>query len=356
MNSFGITIPAIRGQQGDRVFYATNLPNSVLNHLFSGEEPAADRTQRPFDPRHAKEIKEYILANPDEYILGAITYAMDEDGQFTQIGEDPSGTGFALGELFVPMTATFRSLDGQHRRAAVRDAAAESDDIARGSTAILIYVEQDNLKRRQMFSDMNSTPRKVPKSLNVAFDTRDPFSRAAMVLSDEHPLLAGRVEKEGPKVKAESDKFFSLSSVQDALKRLFVGQNGRVKDASKFAEEDIMARGTQFFNALMTARPEYSAAMKNRDSLLKLRNETILFSSTTLRAIAGAAFKAMKTHGVPTLEQIDAPLTAGLASIDFTVSSPQFIEKGFIAKGKSTPSARNQEVVAATDIIAAAIK
>ena len=356
MTGFGITIPAIRGQQGDRVFYATNLPNSVLNHLFSGEEPAADRSQRPFDPRHAKAIKEYILANPDEYVLGAITYAMDEEGNFKQTSEDPNGTGFALGELTVPMTAIFRSLDGQHRRAAVRDAAAESDDIARGSTAILIYVEPDNLKRRQMFSDMNSTPRKVPKSLNVAFDTRDPFSRAAIRISDEHPLLAGRVEKAGPKVKAETDMFFSLSSVQDALKRLFVGQNGRVKDASKFAEEDIMTRGTQFFDALLAARPEYKDAMRSRDALLKLRNETILFSSTTLRAIAGAAFKAMKAQGVPSLDRIQRELKAGLGSVDFTVDSPQFIEKGFIAKGKSTPSARNQEVNAATDVIAAAIK
>ena len=140
------------------------------------------------------------------------------------------------------------------------------------------------------------------------------------------------------------------------LPQLFVGQNGRVKDASKFAEEDIMTRGTQFFDALLAARPEYTDAMRSRDALLTLRNETILFSSTTLRAIAGAAFKAMKAQGVPSLDRIQKELKVGLGSVDFTVDSPQFIEKGFIAKGKSTPSARNQEVNAATDVIAAALK
>ena len=349
MATYGLTIPAIRGTQGSRVFYATNLPNEALRNYFGAVEPAVEKSQRPLDPNHAKKIERYIIENQTEYVLGALTYSANHEGQFTATGTENSG--FELGDLTFPPGTIFKSLDGQHRREAVLNASSDSDVIAKDSIAVLIYVEPEVVKRRQMFSDMNSTPKKVSKSLNVTFDSRDPFAMGAKSIITKHPMLIDRIEEFGPRVRADSTDFFTLSSIQDTLKKLFVGSVGRVKDPSMYPETRIVTRGVQFFDILQKARSEYTEATKSHGDLIRLREETILFSSTTLRALAGAVFKAMEYYDVGDLSAIETKLVNAIMSIDFSVNSPLFIDSGFISSGSPTPSARNQEVQAATNAI-----
>jgi len=197
MSNFGVRVPAIRGKQGSRVFYVLNLPNEFLRNIFKDVQPAVEKSQRPLDHKHSEDIKHYILQNRSDYLIGALTYAMDMDGDF-QPFSGQNNEGFTLGELNIPLGAQFSSLDGQHRREALVNLAIDDSKIREETTAVLIYVESDISKKRQMFSDMNSTPRKVSKSLNVAFDSRDPFARSAKILIKKHPLLINRVEEMAP--------------------------------------------------------------------------------------------------------------------------------------------------------------
>ena len=350
MSNFGVRVPAIRGRQGSRTFYVLNLPNEFLRNIFKDVQPAVEKSQRPLDHKHSEDIKHYIVSNRSEYLIGALTYAMDKDGEFLPFAGQENET-FTLGELIIPLGAQFSSLDGQHRREALVNLAAEDLDIREETTAVLIYVESDLGKKRQMFSDMNSTPRKVSKSLNVAFDSRDPFARSAKILIKKHPLLMGRVEEMAPRVRADSENFFSLASVQDTLKKLFVGSAGRLKDIHRYTDSIVVQRGMDFFDILERARPEYSEAMGDVSKLLEYRRQTILFSSTTLRALAGATFKASAYYDVERLTKIQEILINSIASIDFSTKSKLFIDSGFIQRGKATPSARNQEVVSATNAI-----
>lgn len=350
MTNFGVRVPAIRGRQGSRTFYVLNLPNEFLRNIFKDVQPAVEKSQRPLDHKHSDDIKHYILNNRKEYLVGALTYAMDKDGEFIPMsgqGSEP----FSLGVLVIPLGAQFSSLDGQHRREALVNLAADDLEIREETTAVLIYVESDLGKKRQMFSDMNSTPRKVSKSLNVAFDNRDPFARSAKIIITKHPLLVGRVEEMAPRVRPDSEYFFSLASVQDTLKKLFVGSAGRLKDLHRYTDAVVVQRGIDFFDILKSARPEYSEAMKDVAKLLEFRKQTILFSSTTLRALAGATFKASAYYDVERLTKIQDKLIDSISSIDFSIKSKLFIDSGFIQRGKSTPSARNQEVVSATNAI-----
>jgi DGQHR domain-containing protein len=350
MYDFGIRVPAIRGRQGKRTFYVTSLPNEFLRNIFKDVQPAAEKSQRPIDPKHSHAIQDYIRFNRADYLIGALTYAMDSEGTFTELGVGKN-TDFALGELSIPLEASFSSLDGQHRRQALIDLLEEFPDLKDETTAVLIYVEPDIAKKRQMFSDMNSTPKKVSKSLNVAFDSRDPFARGAKLLIKKHPMLLNRVEEMAPRVKADSNYFFSLSAVQDTLKKLFVGSAGRVKEPGKYTEKIVLKRGNDFFNILLSARPEYLEALDNAKSLEINRKQTILFSSTTLRAIAGAVHKALNYYGAEDLTEIENQVDAALREVDFSTTSKMFIKAGFIKKGSSTPSARNQEIMAATNAI-----
>jgi hypothetical protein len=70
-----------------------------------------------------------------------------------------------------------------------------------------------------------------------------------------------------------------------------------------------------------------------------------------LRALAGATFKASAYYDVDRLTKIEKVLVESISAIDFSTRSKLFIDAGFIQRGKSTPSARNQEVVSATNAI-----
>lgn len=352
MNNFGLgtNLPAIKGKQGGRTFYVTNLPNTVFENFLHGVESAAEQSQRPLDPRHADQIAEYIRANRDEYVVGALTFAVDREVPFTKFGDQDFG-GFELGQITIPLAIKFHSLDGQHRREAITQLQREASGLENDSTAVLFYVEPELAKRRQMFSDMNSTSKKVSKSLNISFDNRDPFARAAKILITQHPMLKDRVEELAPRVKADSKDFFSLSSVQDALKKLYVGTGGRVKDASNITDDEIVSRGSEFFDVLLKARPEYTEAQKSQSALVGYRSSSILFSSTTLRALAGAVYKASAYYDGQSAMKINERIVNGLSKIDFSVKSKLFLNAGFITPDNGTPSARNQEVISATNAI-----
>jgi len=354
--SYGLSVPALRGRQGDRVYYQCMVPNSVLNNFFPiGMEPDADRSQRTIDPKHAQEIAEYLVDNSDTYVLGAITYSMDQEGEF----QPTAGTEGDIGVLTIPMGANMRSLDGQHRRQGLKRAIDEDPDIAHDTTSILIYVEPDLMRRRQMFSDMNATPKVVAKALNVSFDTRDPFALTAVKLAQEHPLLKGHVEMEAARVKSGTADYFSLAGVYDAVKRVKLGTVLPRGRQPKRDPAELYQVGSDFFDVLSESRPEFAEAAALGEEfgetasyvqdMKAMREKSILFSTTTLRAIAGAV------HDVVELGFDKQYLIEGLAKIDFSPDAVMFQECGFVSPGKSTPNARNQEVLAASNAIKKAL-
>jgi DGQHR domain-containing protein len=347
LSALGLALPALRGTQGGRTFYVTLPTNAVLTGFFPSEvEGSEDRSQRPLDPTHARHIRDYIVANPIGFALGALVYAVDKSGSFEEVVP-----GSGIGVLRLPLDAHLRSIDGQHRREGLRQSISSVPDLQKQSTAALIYVEPDLAQRRQMFSDMNNTARKVSKALNVSYDSRDAFARAAARVSSEHLLLAGRVERAGARVVPGSGNLYTLAAVYDALKRLFVGPVGRVKDSTKFDEGEIVARGTEFFDALAASRTELDPTTGSADSLDQLRSESILLSSTTLRVLASAVWTAGEDLG--DVRAAMAALGGTLAQLDFSPSAAEWQDSGFVSPGRSTPNARSQEMRAATNRLAA---
>jgi len=350
MQGYGtIPLPAIRGKQGGRTFYVSNLPNLLVRNFLRDVQSAVDiseRSQRPLDPKHADDITNYLKSNVNEYVVGALTFAMKTEGEFTPL-PNQSSDGYELGTLQFNLVQEFHSLDGQHRRQAIIKAMEEVDSIRDDSTAVIFYVEPELKRRQQMFSDMNSTPRKVSKSLNIAYNNRDPFARAAKQLAEDHPLLKGKIEKLQPRVKSDSSDFYSLSSIQDAVKRVVTGSISKGVVIEDLTDNEIQRRGGEFFDLLLKSRNEFTAAANDPKVLQKFREDTILFSSTTLRVLAGAVGRANQYYKAQTPTAIHDKLVNALAKIDFGVNSDLFIKSGFIARGSSTPSARNQEIVAA---------
>jgi DGQHR domain-containing protein len=360
----GIHIEAVRGHQGDRAMFLLLVTNNVLLRNFAAEAEVTDqgqRVQRGLDKRHYQDIVKYLTENPADYVLGAMTYATD---MVTEDSFKPIRPGSNIGTLVLPMNAKLRCLDGQHRRAAIADAVFEDDEFGNDFSAVVLYVEDDYSKRRQMFSDMNATPKVVSKALNITFDSRDPYARAAQTLAASHPLLVNVVELEKSRINAGDPKIFSLSGIYDGLKRFDLGMVlPRGRSPKDKDEATLVEIGTQLFDVVSAARKEYSDVRELIDgkelgrelsaAMQAERKKTILLSTTTLRVIAGALNEAMKQDG-----ETDAMrYVERLKTIDFTPKSKLFNRPDVLFIGNSgTPSARNQEVFAATRALAEAIR
>ncbi|HSW41279.1 MAG TPA: DNA sulfur modification protein DndB [Patescibacteria group bacterium] len=344
----GLTLPATRGKQGERVFYVVTVPNSVLNNFFTiNMDPPEEKSQRQLDPRHAHDIRDYILESPSDYVIPTLVYAVDRDCPFKDSKDSDS-----VGLLTIPFGTNLRSLDGQHRRQGLNEAIAENPFIAEDYTSVLIYVEPDVDKRRQMFSDMNATPKVVSKALNVYFDRRSPFARAAQALAEQHPFLSGHVDMQAARISAGSEKWFSLGTIFDVMKRLQVGPTGRVRLEHRFLEEGVQERGGRFFELLGDARDEFDDVAAGRADLTVLRQRNILFSGTTLRALAGAVYILIEHDP----DRDMTPFADGLRTVDFRPQAEIWRRTGFVSPGRTTPNARNQEVLAATRALAKAME
>jgi DNA sulfur modification protein DndB len=318
----------------------------VLNNFFPRDfeaDPSGQQSQRPYDPHRATQIAEYMVQAREDYVLGALTYAMDQPGDFQEV--EP---GSAIGVLTIPLDARLRSTDGQHRRGGIKEAMELLVDIENDFTALLIYVEPDLQKRRQMFSDMNWHQKPVSKSVNVGFDRRDPFARVTQRLVEEHPLLQDRVETERLSVSWASEKLFSQGAIYDAVSRCVSGVGGRNRNKERWDERDdeLYRIGEEFFDLLVESRNEFQAIISEDLRPVDLRPDSILGSSTTLKAIAGAYHLARK-DGFSA-----GDLVNGLAGVNFAPTNRLWHDIGFISPGKSTPNARLQEIKAATDAIA----
>jgi DNA sulfur modification protein DndB len=337
----GKVFPVLRGTQGGRVMYAVMLSNEVLNEQVSPEmEPTVERSQRALDPKRAQAIGNYVTENQAGYVLGSLIYALDQEGEF-----EPVEPGASIGLLHLPMNAKMRSVDGQHRRRGIKEAIDVADWVNEDDTVVLFYVEQEPEKRKQMFSDINWNARPVSKSVNVAFESRDPFSRATNQLVSEHPLLKYRIERERAWITSMSDKLYTLGAIYDTVIRLVVGPDKKKPVNSGYTEEHIIERGAEFFDLLFDARDELQQAVANVDETVDLRKTTILLNGTTLKVLAGAFWLARK-QGVSTED-----IARHLSELDFRPEADIWQKSGFVAPGKTTPAARNQEIRAATDAV-----
>jgi DNA sulfur modification protein DndB len=244
--NLGLSIPALRGSQGGRDIYVALPNNGVINTFFPTHIEASDASSaEAIDPDKVNRITDYISGKRDGYVLGAITYATDSDCEFDEVFP-----GAQFGVLRLPLNAKLRTIDGQHRREALRTAVEVLAEVAAEHTPLVLYVEPSLERRRAMFADMNAPSAELaPDSTSTA----DPFETTAIKLSTEHPFLVGRVTSSHRKTPAGRDDY-ELNEVIDALKRLFVGATGRVKMPARFRATDVEARGAEFFDTLANSQ------------------------------------------------------------------------------------------------------
>lgn len=345
-SSYGISLPALRGQQGARTMYVV-LPSmaQVNNFIPPDMEPATERAQRALDPKHARDIGEYMEENPDTYVLGALTYALDRTGSFEAVQD-----GAKIGMLHLPLEAKLRCIDGQHRRHGIKPALEVLEELGSHDQAIVVYVEPDIVARKQMFSDMNWTARRVSPSVNVGFNSRDVFARAVNQLSETHAVLMGRIEKDRPSVGAKSENLYTLGVLYDVVKRLQLRPEKRVSGRvmETLDERRLVKLGASFFTLILEARPELRKAVEHPGLTDSLRPQSIIFSGAALKMLASVVYFATEERGYK-MDELREPLR----KLDLSPSAKLWTKQtGFVAPSgkaqKLTPSSRLQDIRAAT--------
>lgn len=215
------SFPAVRGVQAGKEFYIAQIPYKVLIKLFvfdDEELPPELRAQRTLNEKRARDIGVYMVENPTDYVLPAITATVSQEMRFDPV--PVLGASDRLGMLNVPMTATLLINDGQHRRAGIENAIKHDPRLADETVAVTIFFDEGLERSQQIFSDINSRAVKPSSAINRLYNQRDPFNAWLKDLIKQMPQVHRRIDMENSSIGANSHKLWSLVAFAKFVTRL----------------------------------------------------------------------------------------------------------------------------------------
>ena len=152
---------------------------------------------------------------------------------------------------------------------------------------VVLYAEEDIGELRQMFADASKT-KPIESNTVTRFDARDAFNLAAMWLSKNSKLFAGRVEMERTTVRRTSEYLITINQLAKALKTVVVGYSGRVSrelnNEHMLALDALQERCLIWADDFMVAaREEYSdlvAGNSDNSEIPRVRLTTFAFNAS----------------------------------------------------------------------------
>ncbi|MCS4309465.1 DNA sulfur modification protein DndB [Rheinheimera pacifica] len=222
MSDLRFEFPAVRGEQGGRIFYSACVPFNALARLLAIDTGnVLDRSQRVVDAKRASAISDYICKNVTGFVLPGLTGVVeDETLEFKAAVKNG-----VVGMLSLSMDAIVKLFDGQHRATGILDAVKNNKaQLKNHQASIQLFVGMSLAERQQAFSDINSNAKAVSASLNLAYDKRNYMAQQFYDLIDMVESWSGAIDFENNIVKQTSDKLFSFRHVVEA-NRILLGLN-----------------------------------------------------------------------------------------------------------------------------------
>lgn len=250
-SSGGRVFPCIAFYQGDRLMLSTSFPLPYVerhvksNPATKGTSPR-ESTNRPLIPEHARSIKDYIVANPQNYILPPVTLNVRVlPSVHVQASNAPTRAAW----MVVHDSTVFYVTDGQHRIAALTGYPAgrgtapgaldEVESLSHNGLAVLIVYERDISRTHQDFADAAQT-KPIPASLLAVYNTREPVNRVLAEIVDRSALLKGRIDETSKTLPKMSQHIFLLNQVRGMVKELLVSDYAMAEDSlSRHAKQLI---------------------------------------------------------------------------------------------------------------------
>ena len=300
------TFPATKGIQAERPFYTATVPFKFLVRLFRFDEecvPAELRAQRALNETRAKAIADYILSNPDSYVLPAITASCDSSMFFESLSDQHN-----VGLLQIPLDATLLINDGQHRRKGIALALQENPELADHSISVTLFFDAGLHASQQMFADINANACKPSGSINALYDLRNPFSRWVMEILDRRPAIKSRIDMEAASPSKKSSKLWSLVAFHMFVNLL---TGATAKNIKSLRDPDALADQVVAFIDKLSVIPMWDAMLKGNISAEDTREQYVISHAVFLHAL-----------GLLGSYACDLSVLDGLASVDPSKSSP----------------------------------
>ena len=331
-NNFSHSFPAIRGIQAGRAFYIAMCPMKVIPKIFifnEEEVPPELRAQRTLNRTRIPDISAYIVNNPKDYILSALTASVDADVKF-ESSEDGN-----IGTLHIPMDAYILINDGQHRRAAIEEAIKENPTLGHDNIPVLFFVDTGLQRSQQMFADLNKYAIRPSTSLGTLYDHRDHMAALSRELVHNIPLFKQLTEKERSTISNRSNKLFTLSSIKQASRALL-----RIGPKSPITE-DQKKLVRSYWATVVEQMPDWKKALDRSINTSELRLNYIHSHGITLHALGVAGAELLSKH--PRDWQVK---TKALRKIDWSRSNTALWEGRAMVHGRISKALSNIQLTA----------
>lgn len=273
---FEYAFPAIRGIQANREYYVTQFPISMISRVLSFDDsdlPPDMRAQRVLNSQRVPEMAEYVLNNRDNYTFSALTASVDSEVTFVAIEGTRSEQ---LGILRIPMTARFIINDGQHRRAAIKEALDRDPSLRHETIAMVLFLDRGLERSQQMFADLNRHAVRPSSSIGILYDHRDPLAAVTREFVARLEWLHDVVEVEKTTLTPRSRKLFTLSALFNGTRALLNGL--------QLSQEDQIQLGCDFWDGIGHGFPEWRAVQEGRVASSVLRHDFISTHGLVLNA------------------------------------------------------------------------
>lgn len=319
--SGGRVYPCIVFQQGGRWMISTSFPFTFLSKqvrldpAIKGGNPR-NNMNRPLMPDHTKNIRKYLLENPNEYILPPVTLNMRAMPQlYVQRSNYPLRSAY----LVVGDATMFDVTDGQHRIAAIAGSATsrppvppiyvENEAFESDALSALVVIEKEISRIHQDFADAAQT-KAIPASLLAAYNTREPINRVLTRIVDRSPFLTGRVDETSKTLPKLSQSVFLLNQIRGFVKELLIGDYGiseetltkySSKQLSIIEQQDAFVNRTvELFDILTNRMEPWSTIAKINpndtmsNQIPEFRQRYLNMTGTGLVVIGRVAFEIQK--------------------------------------------------------------
>lgn len=317
-----IQLPATLCRQGKRENIAVTLPcNSVSKFIKTTsvrnkvDVMPKNLLNRFLDKQHVRDIEKYI-EEEEEFIIPPITLVAPknlvsafrpliyvEEDENLSIDELLDKYAAIAGILVLPLDYIFICLDGNHRVSGIQGISMTKPELLQDSSLLLnIIIEEDILKIRQDFVDINSNSKPTTASINTLFDTRNKISYIVANIIDNIKYLKDTTELVATSVGKASKDIYTTNNIKNAVVEL-MGVNCQSSrsinnladslnnDVSKFNEA---GRRAKMFFSILKENESMEKCIRNYDNIIDERQNSIILGGVGLIILSRVCAKAFE--------------------------------------------------------------
>jgi DNA sulfur modification protein DndB len=330
------TLPAIRGIQATREYYVVMVRIRQIdsfNWLHPDSIPRPElRAQRVLTKSRIPAIRDYIVQNPTEYVLPALTLTVDSYVSFEPASSKPGFNNIGL--LKIPRQARFLINDGQHRLAGIQAALCLYPDLANETISSVIFVDAGLRQAQRVFVALNKHAVRPSRSLCILYDFNNPLADLTRRVAASVPILGRLTDLERSTLPRGSTKLFTLNSLYRATAELLHGIDMRnISDSGA-------TRTITFWQEVCSAISEWEAVDKGETPAVVARQRYVHSCTLGLIGIGRAGHALLQQHPGGWVERV-----RDLGNIDWNRSSHKLWAGRATTGGKLTASRENEVLV-----------